>query len=239
MSRQIENVRFFNPIVFPAYLSIDTTGVNCYDQFFNFENNYMKKYVLIFLLLAGCAAINQVSEVDINENFPHGEIQKIAVIMFETPEEEKKGGWAISKTSISPDAGEILASMTARELAKWGRYIVINRKALERELKLKNLKEEDFLNAQNYLDLGTQLGVDAVIVGSIEGFGVSYKPKSTGLFISPLVTKVSFAVRCVDVTTNETIWTVKIKGSSTDDNEKVLSSRLIAETFETLKAKLN
>jgi len=199
----------------------------------------MKKYVLAFLLLSSCAAINRVSEVDINENFPHDEIQKIAVIMFEIAEDEKKGGWTISKTSISPDAGKILASMTARELTKWGRYIVVDRKTLERELKLRNLKEEDFLHTQNYLDLGTQLGVDAVIVGNIEGFGISYKPKSTGLFLSPLVTKVSFAVRCVDVTTNETIWTVKIKGSSTEDNERVLSSRLIAETFETLKTKLN
>ncbi len=199
----------------------------------------MKKYAVLFLLLSSCAAINQVSEVDINENFPHNEIQKITVIMFETHEDEKKGSWAISKTSISPDAGEVLASMTARELAKWGRYIVVNRKALEEELKLRNLKEEDFLHTQNYLDLGTQLGVDAVIVGSIEGFGVSYKPKSAGLFLSPLVTKVSFTVRCVDVTTNETIWAVKIKGSSTEDNERVLSSRLIAETFETLKTKLN
>ena len=88
---------------------------------------------------------------------------------------------------------------------------------------------------QNYLDLGTQLGVDAVIVGNIEGFGISYKPKSTGLFLSPLVTKVSFAVRCVVVTTNETIWTVKIKGSSTEDNERALSSRLRAESCETRK----
>jgi curli biogenesis system outer membrane secretion channel CsgG len=199
----------------------------------------MKKYVLAFLLLSSCAAINRVSEVDINENFPHDEIQKIAVIMFEIAEDEKKGGWAISKTSISPDAGKILASMTARELTKWGRYIVVDRKTLERELKLRNLKEEDFLHTQNYLDLGTQLGVDAVIVGNIEGFGISYKPKSTGLSLSPLVTKVSFAVRCVDVTTNETIWTVRIKGSSTEDNERALSSRLIAETFETLKTKLN
>ena len=199
----------------------------------------MKKYVLAFLLLSSCAAINRVSEVDINENFPHDEIQKIAVIMFEIAEDEKKGGWAISKTSISPDAGKILASMTARELTKWGRYIVVDRKTLEGELKLRNLKEEDFLHTQNYLDLGTQLGVDAIIVGNIEGFGISYKPKSTGLFLSPLVTKVSFAVRCVDVTTNETIWTVKIKGSSTEDNERALSFRLIAETFETLKTKLN
>ena len=199
----------------------------------------MKKYVVLFLLLSSCAAINKVSEVDINENFPHEEIQIIAVIMFETPVDEKKSSMFFSKTSIAPDAGAILASMTARELAKWGKYVVVNRQAVEEELKLKDLKEEDFLHTQNYLNLGKQLGVDAVIIGRIEGFGVSYKPKSTGMFLSPLITKVSFTVRGVDVTTNETIWTVKIKGSSTKDNERALSSKLISEAFETLKTKLN
>ena len=199
----------------------------------------MKKYAILFLLLSSCAAINKVSEVDINENFPHEEIQIVAVIMFEAPVDEKKSSMFFSKTSIAPDAGAILASMTARELAKWGKYVVVNRQAVEEELKLKNLKEEDFLHTQNYLNLGKQLGVDAVIVGRIEGFGVSYKPKSTGMFLSPLVTKVSFTARCVDVTTNETIWAVKIKGSSTKDNERALSSKLISEAFETLKTKLN
>lgn len=199
----------------------------------------MKRYAILFLLLSSCAAINKVSEIDINENFPHDEIQKVAVIMFETIVDEKKRTVFSSKTSIAPDAGAILASMTARELAKSGKYVVVNRKAVEEELKLKNLKEEDFLQTQNYLSLGKQLGVDAVIVGKIEGFGISYKPKSAGMFLSPLVTKVSFTVRCVDVTTNETIWTAKIKGSSIKDNERVLSSKLISETFETLKTKLN
>jgi curli biogenesis system outer membrane secretion channel CsgG len=198
----------------------------------------MKKYAILFLLLSSCAAINKVSEVDINENFPHDEIQIIAVIMFETTVDEKKSTRFTSKTSIDPNAGAILASMTARELAKWGKYVVVNRKAVEEELKLKKLKE-DLLHTQNYLNLGKQLGVDAIVVGRIEGFGVSYKPKSAGSFFTPLVTKVSFTVRCVDVTTNETIWAVKIKGSSTIDNERALASKLISETFETLKAKLN
>jgi len=204
----------------------------------------MKKCAVLFLLLSGCAAMNKVSEVDINENFPHDEIHKIAVMMFETSVDEKKRTMFASKTSIAPDAGAILASMTARELAKWGKYVVVNRKAVEEELKLKKLKEEDFLHTQNYLSLGKQLGVDAVIIGRIEGFGIAYRPKSigqafSGMILSPLVTKVSFTARCVDVTTNETIWSVKIKGSSTKDDERVLSSKLISKTFETLKTKLN
>jgi hypothetical protein len=129
--------------------------------------------------------------------------------------------------------------MTARELAKWGTYVVINRKAVEEELKLKKLKEEDLLHTQNYLNLGKQLSVDAIVVGKIERFGVSYRAMSSGFFISPITTKVSFTVRCVDVISNETIWSVKINGNSVMDNERALASKLISETFEKLKAKLN
>jgi len=199
----------------------------------------MKKYALLFLLLSSCAAVGMVSKVDINENFPHDEIQRIAVIMFEAPVDKKKGNILAPKTSIDPNAGAILSSMTARELAKWGTYVVINRKAVEEELKLKKLKEEDLLHTQNYLNLGKQLGVDAIVVGKIERFGVSYRAMSSGLFISPITTKVSFTVRCVDVISNETIWSVKINGNSVMDNERALASKLISETFEKLKAKLN
>ncbi|MBC8549353.1 MAG: DUF799 family lipoprotein [Candidatus Brocadiales bacterium] len=199
----------------------------------------MKKYAVLFLLLSSCAAVGTASKVDINENFPHDEIQKIAVIMFETSADVGKRNILSSKMSIDPNAGEILASMTARELAKWGKYVVVDRKAVEEELKFKKLKEEDLLQTQNYLNLGKQLGVDAIVVGKIERFGVSYRAMSSGLFVSPLITKVLFTVRCVDVTTNETIWTVKVKGDSAMDNERALASKLISETFETLKAKLN
>jgi hypothetical protein len=50
---------------------------------------------------------------------------------------------------------------------------------------------------------------------------------------------VSFKVKCIDVITNETIWTVNIKGTSKEDSERVLVSKLITEAINTLKAKLN
>ncbi len=194
----------------------------------------MKKYAILFLLLSSCVIIENISETEINESFPHNEIQKIAVIMFETPVDEKKG----TKTSIATDAGAILANMTARELAKWGKYVVVNRKALEEELELKNLREEDFLHTGNYSSLGRSLGVDAVVVGKVDDFGFSYKSLSFGLVVS-LVTKVSFTAKCIDITTNETIWTVNIKGTSKKDSERVLASELITKAIKTLKAKLN
>ncbi len=196
----------------------------------------MKKFAVLFLLLSSCATINKVSEVDINENFPHNEIQKIAIIMFEVPDKKKdKFG---SKTVTIQDAGAILANITALELEKWGKYVVINRKALKEELELKNLREKDFLRTKDYSSLGKSLGIDAIIAGKVDNYGVSYSSISSG-FVLSLATKVSFTASCIDVTTNETIWTIKIAGSSKKDDERVLASKLLAKAINTLKAKLN
>jgi hypothetical protein len=195
----------------------------------------MKKFAILFLLLSSCATMNTVSEVDINENFPHNEIQKIAVIMFDVLDKEKdKLG---TKKVTVPDAGSILANVTAIELEKWGKYVVVNRQALKEELKVKNLREKDFLQTEDYSSLGKSLGVDAIIVGKVEDYGVSYSNLSIG-FVMSLVANVSFTASCIDVTTNETIWAIKIAGSSKKDNEKLLASKLLVKAINTLKAKL-
>ena len=198
----------------------------------------MKKFallLLLLLLLSSCATINKVSEVDINENFPHNEIQKIAVIMFDVLDKEKdKLG---SKKVTVQEAGSILANATAIELEKWGKYVVVNRQALKEELKVKNLREKDFLQTEDYSRLGKSLGVDAIIVGKVEDYGVSYSSISIG-FVMSLVASVSFTASCIDVTTNETIWSIKIAGSSRKDNEKVLASKLLVKAVNTLKTKL-
>ncbi|MHC4268013.1 MAG: GNA1162 family protein [Planctomycetota bacterium] len=195
----------------------------------------MKKFAILFLLLSSCASINKVSEVTINENFPHNEIQRIAVIMFEVPDKEKDG-FGSKKVTIQ-DAGAILANVTAIELEKWGKYVVVSRKALKEELKLKDLREKDFLRTEDYSSLGKSLGVDAIIVGRVEDYGVSYTSISSG-FVLSLVTNISFTANCLDVTTNETIWAMKIAGSSSKDNERVLATKLLVKAINTLKAKL-
>lgn len=197
----------------------------------------MKKYAVLFLLLSGCVTIGSVSEVTVNKDFPHNEVQKIAVIMFETPIEDKGNAGHNSKSAMGPNAGAILAGMTASELIKWGKYAVVDRKELEEDLKLKNLGEEDFLQKGNYSSIGKSLGVDAVVVGKVEDFGFSYKSLPSGLVLS-LVTKVTFTAMCIDITTNETVWAINIKGTSKKDSERVLASELITKAIETLKTKL-
>jgi len=195
----------------------------------------MKKFAALLLLLSSCATINKTYEVDINKNFPHNEIQKIAVIKFDVLDKEKdKLG---TKKVTVQDAGTDLANITAIELEKWGKYVVVNRQALKEELKVKNLREKDFLQTEDYSSLGKSLGVDAIIVGKVEDYGVSYSTISLGLVMS-LIANVSFTASCLDVATNETIWAIKVAGSSKKDNERALASELLVKAINTLKAKL-
>jgi len=198
----------------------------------------MKRYVLFFLLLSSCAAIPTVPDVNVNENFAHEEIQKIAVLMFETSwDDSDKSVLNFSKTIVVPDAGAVLANITALELTRWGRYFVLDRKDLDKKLKLMNIREEDVLNESNYLSLGKSLNVDAVVVGEIERFDASYK-KLFGKFTSALQSNVSFIARCLDVTTNEVVWSMRIDGTSNKVNERALASALVAEAVKTLKKEI-
>jgi hypothetical protein len=200
----------------------------------------MKKYAVLFLLLSGCATIGTVSEVNLNRDFPHHEIQKIAVLILETSwqdQDKEKTSFGLSSTIVSPDAGTILANIIARELAKWGRYVVLDRRALKEELKLINLNEKNILHSEDYLSLGKSLGVDAVVIGKVEKFGISYRSIPPRFAIS-LTTEVSFLARCIDVTTNEAIWSIKIGGTSKEDNEKSLASKLAAKTVKLLEAEM-
>ena len=200
----------------------------------------MKKYAVLFLLFSGCAAIGTVSEVNLNRDFPHHEIQKIAVLILETSwqdQNKEKANFGLSNTIASPNAGAILADIIARELAKWGRYVVLDRRALEEELKLINLNEENILHSEDYLSLGKSLGVDAVVIGKVEKFGISYRSIPPRVAIS-LTTRVSLLARCIDVTTNKAIWSIKIGGTSREDNEKSLASKLVAKAVSTLKTKM-
>jgi hypothetical protein len=199
----------------------------------------MKKYAILFLLLTGCAAIGKNLEVNVNNDFPHNEVQKIAIVTFETSlKEEGTTGYIFKSVSVEK-VKTIFTGIMARELRRWERFAILEGKELEEKLELKNLRKEDFLHTENYSRLGRSIGVDAIVVGEIERYGYSYikLPRFRPIVAHAFV--VSFKAKCIDVITNETIWTLDIKGTSKEDDERVLVYKLITEAINTLKAKLN
>ena len=199
----------------------------------------MKKYAMLFLLLAGCAAIGKKLEVNVNNDFPHNEVQKIAIVTFETSLKKEGTTGLIFKSSSVENVKTVFTGIMARELRRWERFVILEGKTLERELESKNLSEEDFLRTENYPRLGRSIGVDAIVVGEVERYGYSYTKVPLSRVILTQSFVVSFKAKCIDVITNETIWTVNIKGTSKENGERVLASVLITDAINTLKAKLN
>ncbi|MBS1257034.1 MAG: hypothetical protein MAG551_00069 [Candidatus Scalindua arabica] len=199
----------------------------------------MKKYAILFLFLSGCATIGKTLEVDVNNDFPHNEVQKIAIVAFETSLAEEGTTGIVFKSSSVENVKTVFTGIMARELRKWERFAILEGKTLEKELESKNLGEDDFLKTENYSSLGRSIGVDAIIVGEVERYGYSYTKVPLSRVILSQTFAVSFKAKCIDVITNETIWTADIEGTSKDDNERVIASVLITEAVNTLKAKLN
>ncbi len=200
----------------------------------------MKRYAILFLflLLSGCATIAKNLEVDVNNDFPHNEVQKIAIVTFETSLKKEGTTGRIFKSSSVEKVKTVFTGIMARELRRWERFAILEGKTLEEELESKNLSEEDFLHTENYSRLGRTIGVDAIVVGEVERYGYSYTKVPFSRVILSQTFVVSFKVKCIDVITNETIWTADIKGTSKEDGERVMASVLIAEAINTLKAKL-
>ncbi|HJO47329.1 MAG TPA: hypothetical protein QF625_00175 [Candidatus Scalindua sp.] len=200
----------------------------------------MKKYTILFLflLLSGCATISKNLEVDVNNDFPHNEVQKIAIVTFETSLKKEGTTGLIFKSSSVEKVKTVFTGIMARELRRWERFAILEGKTLEKELESKNFSEEDFLLTENYSRLGRSIGVDAIVVGEVERYGYSYTKVPFSRVILSQTFVVSFKVKCIDVITNETIWTADIKGTSKEDGERVMASVLIAEAINTLKAKL-
>ena len=83
----------------------------------------MKKYTILFLflLLSGCATIAKNLEVDVNNDFPHNEVQKIAIVTFETSLKEEGTTGYIFKSSSVEKVKTIFTGIMARELRRWER----------------------------------------------------------------------------------------------------------------------
>lgn len=199
----------------------------------------MKRYLLLFLFLSSCVTTNSSPDLTVNRDFAQQGIQKIAVVMFDTTwDESDESKLSLSKIIAVPDAGSVLGKIMVSELVKWGRYAVLDRRDLKKQLFSMDVREEEIFMKSDYENVGRALGVDAFVVGEIETFGVSYK-KLFGKFVSAIHSKISFQAKCIDVLTNETVWSMTIKGSSDDLHERALAAALIGKAVENLKKEID
>ena len=78
------------------------------------------------------------------------------------------------------DVGKGISDLLVRHLVQDGTYSVIERKAMDKILAEQNFSNSDRADANSAAKIGSLLGVDAIIVGSITQFGYDNKNTNVG-----------------------------------------------------------
>lgn len=162
-------------------------------------------YSLIFLLLLSC--VSSRPELSAYEKFAHNKKLLIAVLPVENRSEESR-----FTDQINNKSGVLLSN-----LARSGRYRVIEREKLAALMEEQELGETGIIDANSATDLGKILGVDAVVLSAITR--VQYR-KSLLFGIIAWVRKkrveVDIESRIVSIETGEVLATTSLTETAFD-----------------------
>lgn len=95
--------------------------------------------------------------------------KRIAVLSFEDAAVESSAAKALGTTQ---DVGASLADVLVKELVKGGRFVVVERRAIDQVLKEQNFSNSSRADAKTATAIGRLLGVDVIVMGSVTQFGV-------------------------------------------------------------------
>jgi TolB-like protein len=182
--------------------------------------------ILLLLLLgwgnSGCSNKTQVlikvkvqSEIDIEK------YKKIAIIPFLHTDEDKNEEW-----------GEHIAFVFRRYLSKSKKFAVLDSKDTKLTLEGEKITLDTLQSTDRLIDLGGELGVDAIISGTYRFYHVSeprrlyYDRYSTQLqrYITDTVTYfhktyvLSLDISIVDANTGEIVWNNKFDQTAAEDH---------------------
>ncbi len=158
-----------------------------------------KKYFLPFILLtlltvSGCRS-GGLPTYYISEDIDFGFYKKVAVMPLDNLTKEKYAGEIVKQVVIS----ELLASGLLDVMVPGEVMSAVN------ELGIKSVSS---MNASDINSLGTALGVEAVIMGSVEEFG----DVKTGTVSAPQVT---ITLMMADTSTGSIVWSItKTRGGA-------------------------
>jgi curli biogenesis system outer membrane secretion channel CsgG len=170
-------------------------------------------------LLAACAAgqktvMKQAVSANVTEKVESaftGPKRRVGVVDFE------------NKTAYGQRLGTAASDILVTELAKSGKFIVVERDKMGRLLEEQKLGLTGAVDPKTAAQMGKLLGLNAIVTGSISQFGVA----TTGSDYLLTQTKKQVAsctvdVRVVDVETGQIIWADSGKGESTSSRGQVL-----------------
>ncbi|OGS46069.1 MAG: hypothetical protein A3J79_11230 [Elusimicrobia bacterium RIFOXYB2_FULL_62_6] len=165
---------------------------------------------LALLLAAGCAPSKSVkkgqamsaNETELVESKYTGPKRRIAVTEFDNKT-------AYGQGRLGGAASDILVT----ELAKSGKFIVVERDRLEKVLAEQKFQAGGMVDAQTAAQVGRILGVEAIVTGAVTNFGV--KTEGSDYLISQSkqqVADVTIDLRLVDVQSAQVLMADSGKG---------------------------
>lgn len=183
---------------------------------------YAKFYLVIFLAvtLFGCVPTTTIKEEQTISVKPTEEVRseytgpkrKVAVIEFEN--KTKYGA-----RRLGTSASDILIT----ELAKTGKFIMVEREKLDKLLQEQKLGMSGIIDASTAAAVGKMLGLDAIVTGSISQFGTNVVGSDFLITESKQqVAEATVDIRVVDVATGRIIYADSGKGATAQKSSSFL-----------------
>ncbi len=105
--------------------------------------------------------------------------RRIAVVSLDVSPDAKQK--AASQFGMQNDLGATLSDLIINRLVADGKFIVIERAALDKIIKEQNFSNSDRADPSTAVKLGKIAGVDAIVIGSITQFGGESSKKATNI----------------------------------------------------------
>ena len=195
--------------------------------------------LLVLTLMSVCAVTSMVAQQ---------QRRRIAVMSLDVSPDAKQK--AASQFGMQNDLGATLADLIINRLVADGKFIVIERAALDKIIKEQNFSNSDRADPSTAVKLGKIAGVDAIVIGSITQFGGESSKKATNIPIKihgipmPVANNqktstvtVGVTARMIDTSTGSILASATGSGTSskttTDSNTGGITSTTSASDFAT------
>jgi curli biogenesis system outer membrane secretion channel CsgG len=203
---------------------------------------FLSKNVIALVVLTLMLGVCAVPSIQAQQR------RRIAVMSLDVSPDAKQK--AAAQLGMQNDLGATLADLIINRLVTDGKFIVIERAALDKIIKEQNFSNSDRADSATAVKLGKIAGVDAIVIGSITQFGGESSKKSTNIPIKihgiPMpvannqktsTVSVGVTARLIDVSTGLILASATGNGTSTktttDSNTGGVTSTTSANDFAT------
>jgi len=151
------------------------------------------------------------TETEKTESRYTGPRRRIGVVDFE------------NKTAYGARLGTAATDILVTELTKTGKFVVVERDKLAKVLDEQKLQATGIVDPRTVVQLGKILGLNAVVIGSVSGFGV--KNEGTDYLLTQSKRQVAQAtvdIRVVDAETGQVLLADSGKGEAKSSKRSIL-----------------